>query len=102
MDLALQLIMKQLNKLRTGNDEMKTDIHNKISAVQDKTENRIHAMSFSQEELRNKIGAIRTSQTEFEEKVTETLDKQLKGIRAVVERQAQNLHEKLKSELEAT
>jgi gas vesicle protein len=43
-----------------------------------------NAMSSGQEELRDEISTVQSSQSEWEEKVTETLHKQLKGVREVV------------------
>jgi hypothetical protein len=51
MDLALQLIMGQLNKPSAGHEAMKNDIEGKINTGQDKMENSIIA---TKEEIKKK------------------------------------------------
>jgi hypothetical protein len=55
-----------------------------------------------QEELTSEISAIKTGQSEFKEIITDMLDRQLKGVMAVVKQKTQNLRKEFDSELYAT
>jgi hypothetical protein len=55
-----------------------------------------------QQQLKNDICAIRAGQSKSEGRITVMLDKQLKGVTAIVKQQAQNLHKRFSSELRVT
>jgi hypothetical protein len=57
-------------------------------------------MCTGQKEIKNDMSAIKSGQAELEEKVTETLDKQLKGVIMVAEQEAQELREEFSSKRE--
>jgi hypothetical protein len=85
------------------------ELGNDISTIQDKMETNVTQLkndmiktSAHQDKAESDISAIRNGQTEFEEKITDTLQKRLRSIIIMVEKQAQNLCEEFNSELQAT
>jgi hypothetical protein len=75
-----------IKDIHAGQDELKTnknEIEEKISAMEVK-------INASQEELHSVISVIKCSQKKFEEKMANKLEKQLKGITAMVKQQTRN------------
>jgi hypothetical protein len=92
-----------------GQDDLKTELKNDISAVTDEIsalETKINAghEEFRREtsDFQERIRNIETGQAAFEERVTYTVDTQLRDMSSMVEQQTRNLREDLSRNIEAT